>query len=434
MAQIFSRLHARADARDPYTRWNFGVIVTEAALFMSGLAWIEPSTVLPLFIGHLTPSTVIVGLITLLQRLGWLLPSVFMAAVLGHRPHRLPWLRWPVLLGRIPLLGFVLYLWFFGVERAALTIWLMVFSLFAISLGNGVLSIPWQDIIAKSIPSQLRGRFFGAMQFCAAVATFAVGFVVRWMLGPAGPGYPRDYTLLFTLMGLFMALSALGCWLVREPLRPVLDRPQPLREILLGALPTARANPAFGCLVLVSLFGFGVSFAMPFYMVFAKQRLAVPEHIAGVYIWTMTLGSATASLWWAHLNDRRGPRAVLRGASLLITATPLLALTLLGVSVAAPDARGIAHLFSLVFLVGGCAMGGTWMGATNYLFELASDRDRPRYIASMNLLSSPGALVPLLIGWLLGFLPFTIVFALMAGSGATAAAISLRMPIPRPTA
>jgi MFS family permease len=420
-----------------HTRWNFAVIVAEATFFMAGLAWVDPSSVLPMFIGTLTPSTVVIGVITVLQRLGWLLPPIFMAAVLGHRPRRLPWLRWPVLLGRLPFLVFVGYLWLCGLGSPRAVIWLLVIAYSGISLGNGLLGISWQDIIAKSIPSRLRGRFFGTMQFATAGAAFGVGLVVRWMLGPGGPGLPLGYTILFTAMAVFLTASIVGCWMVREPIRPVLDRPQSVREILLGALPLLRERRAFRALVFTASLGFGISFSLPFYMVYARQVLHVPEEIAGVYIWAMTIGGALSSILWGYLNDRRGPRAVLRGGGALVTVTPTLAICVPAIALALRGllpglADALPYLFAVVFFAGGSTMGAMWMGSMNYLFELTSHQDRPRYIALFNLFTVPGAFVPLLIGLLLNYLPFSAVFSLMVACGGAALLLSCRLPHPTP--
>ncbi|HUU54248.1 MAG TPA: MFS transporter [Armatimonadota bacterium] len=423
---------SRQDESTEHTRWNFAIIVGESTFFMSGLAWVDPSAVLPLFIGRLTPSTLVIGLITVVQQLGWKAPQIFMAAVLGHRPNKLPFLRWPVLLGRLPFFAFVAYLWLKGLGNTSLVIWFVVIAYASISFGNGTLGISWNDIIAKSIPSRLRGRFFGTMQFTTAMFAFAVGFAVRWLLGPAGPGFPRDYTLLFTAMAVFLALSVIGCWLVREPIRPVLDQPQSVGQLLVSTLPMLR-DRAFRSLVTVSLLGFAVSFTMPFYMVYAKQELGVRDDIAGVYIWAMTVGGAVASIFWGYLNDSRGPRAVLRGGGVLVTAVPLLAVALPPALLAAagpapPLARALPYLFALVFLSGGSAMGAMWMGSTNYLFELCNDEDRPRYIAIFHLCTLPAALAALVVGWLLSYLSFTVVFLLLAACGATALTASALMP------
>ena len=425
-------LTSRHNESTEHTRWNFGIIAAESAFFLSGLAWVDPAAVLPLFISRLTPSTVVIGLIAVLQQLGWKAPQIFMAAALGHRPHKLPFLRWPVVIGRLPFFAFVAYLWLRGVENSTVVIWFLAIGLACISFGNGILGISWNDIIAKSIPPRLRGRFFGSMQFASAVAAFAVGFAVRWTLGPSGPGFPFNYTLLFTAMAVFLLISVVGCWLVREPIRPVLDRPQSVRQILLSTIPMLR-NPPFRALVTASLLGFAVTYTLPFYVVYARQHLAIEEHVSGVYIWAMTVGGAVASIFWGYLNDSRGPRAVMRGGAILATSTPLLALllpaVLLPLAHSLPAAaRALPYLFSLVFLTGGSAMGAMWMGSTNYLFDLCGDQDRPRYLAIFHLCTIPSAFAALVVGWLLGYLSFTVIFFLLAVCGAAALAAAFTMP------
>jgi len=411
-----------------HTRWNFAVFVTESTFFMAGMAWVDPYAVLPLFIGRLTPSTVVVGVITVVQQLGWKLPQIFMAAVLGHRPHKLPFLRWPVLFGRAPFLIFILYLWTKGVEDANTVIWFLVIAYSCVALGNGVLGISWHDIIAKSVPSQLRGRFFGTMQFATAVSAFAIGFVVRWMLGENGPGFPRDYMILFTAMTLFLTLSTIGCWLIREPIRPVLDRPQSVKQVFLSTGPMLR-DRSFRTLAVASLLGFAVAFSAPFYVVFAKEILGVRESLAGVYIWAMTIGGALASILWGYLNDNSGPRSVMRGAGILVTLTPLLAVALPPLMLLSQSTASLLpYAFALVFLAAGSAIGALWMGGTNYLFELCSDEDRPRYIAIYHLCTLPAALNALLVGWLLNSLAFQIVFLMLATAGAMALVTTLGMP------
>jgi len=418
-----------------HTRWNFTIIVTEASFFMAGLAWVEPSAVLPLFIGHLGGSTVIVGLVTVMLQLGFKLPQIFMAAVIGHRPNRLPYLRWSVLLGVLPVLAFVAYLWLAGVGNARVVLWLLTLAYCCLFLGNGFLGLPWYDIVAKSIPPRLRGRFFGTMQFVSAITAFAVGFAVRYALGSAGPGYPRNYILLFTATGLFMCLSTIGCWMIREPIRPVLARPQSVADILRSALPMLRNHPAFRSLTITALFAFAVMGATPFYVVYAKEHLGIRDEAAGMYIWAWTIGGAIASLLWGRLNDSRGPRAVVRGTSALLCLTPLVALGLpagvLGLARPFPALNGaLPYLYGLVFLCAGASINALWFGATNYLFELAGHEHRPRYIAVFQLCTIPSSLSALALGWLLNYLPFAVMFALAATCGAAALVSSLRMPTP----
>jgi MFS family permease len=422
-------LATRVEPIYQHTRWNFGMFIAEATFYMAGLTWVDASAVLPLFVGRLGGSTVIVGFVAAMQQLGWKVPQVFMAAALGHRRRKLPFLRWPILIGIMPFLGLVAYLWTAGTGRVGVVLWLVVIAFTSLSLANGVLGISWQDIIAKSIPPRLRGRFFGTMHFATAVTAFAIGFAVRAALGPGGPGFPRGYILLFTATGVFMVLCTVGCWLVKEPVRAARDQPQSVGEILRGTLPMLREEPGFRALVTMGLFALGVSTSMPFYVVYAKRALGVADAAAGTYIWAMTLGGAIASPLWGHLNDRHGPRSVLRGTACLIAATPLLALLVPAGVRALPALTGaLPYLFGLVFLSAGSSMNAIWFGASNYLLELTGDEDRPRYIGVYHLCTLPAALGALLIGWLLSRLPFAAVFLLVAASGAGAVVTAWRMP------
>lgn len=435
MADSQARNQPPAQDAGAHTRWNFAIIVIEASAFLIGLACVDPVAVLPLFVHALAPSTLIIGLVTTLQRLAYALPLLPMAAILGHRPRRLPFLRWGVFFGRLPFILFVIYLWAQGVDNARLTLAFMILGFVAVSGGNGVVAVPWQDIIAKSIPSRLRGRFFGVMGLCAALGTLGVGLGVRWALGPRGPEFPQNYTLLFAFAAIFFTVSTIGCAVVREPLRPALEHPESMRSLASAALGLLRGRREFRLLVVVAVLGFGLAFTMPFYIVYATTRLGVPEQMAGIYISAAVLSGAPLSVLWGYLNDRRGPRAVLRGSCLLVAATPVLALAIPALTgLAAPTLPGLRRVlpytFALVFLAGGSTRGAMWMGTNNYLFELASDQERHRYIALLNTLAAPRTLFPVLTGWVLTLLSYETVFALLALLAFTLAAVSWRLPVP----
>jgi MFS family permease len=401
----------------------------ESTVFATGMAWADPGTVLPVFIGRLSSSTVLLGLAPVLQRLGYILPLLPVAALVGHRPNRKPYLRWGVLVGRAPFFGFLAYLWLAGTGNASATLTFMFVAYLFVALGNGFVGVPWQDIIAKSIPAGIRGRFFGTMQFLTAACVFGVGFGVRWALGPHGPGFPTSYLVLFSLAGVFFTLSTIGCWIIREPIRPVLERRETLREIIADIGPFLRRQRALRPLAAVSLLGMGMCMMTPFYMAYATRDLGVPAQFAGLYLAAFTVGSAVSSLVWAHLNDKHGPRSPIRGATAMITLVPVLAL----LAPAAARLLGPAllpYLFGVVFLAAGTNRTGMWLGTNNYIFDLSSHEERHRYIAVVNTLSAPGALLPLLIGKLLEVLPYPAVFVLLAALGVSVLGLALRLPKP----
>jgi MFS family permease len=419
--------HSAASTANEHTRWNFVVMIVEAVFSSAGLAWTDPGTVLPVFIGLLGGSTVLVGLVPVLMQIGWILPQLPIAALVGHVPERRPYLRWGVTIGRLPFLAFVAYLWVAGTTNPAAVLLFLLLGYFAMALGNGFIAVPWQDLVAKSIPSGLRGRFFGLMQFSCAVMAIGVGFVVRWALGPSGAHFPTNYEILFTLTALFWTISIIMWWVVREPIRPVLDRPESVREIVAGILPLLRRQRAVRSLVAIEMLGIGLCLAAPFYMVYATRELHIAPQMAGVYIWAATLGNAISSLLWAHLNDRRGPRGALRGGAMFVVLAPALAVL---VPLIVGRTPVLPYAYALVFLISGSSQNGLWMGINTYLFDLASHEERHRYVAILSTLAAPGALLPLVVGVLLRFLPYPAVFLLMAAGGAVVWATAWRMPLP----
>ncbi len=144
-----------------------------------------------------------------------------------------------------------------------------------------------------------------------------------------------------------------------------------------------------------------------------------------------TVGGICASPAWAYVNDRLGCLTVIRRIPVLLTAVPIAALLvppavgLLGAQSAMP------YAYAIVFFLNGATWAGRWMAFTNYLFEIAPDRIRPLFLGLSATLSAPAVVTPLLGGWLLGFVSYHTLFALVAAGGLAALAAAYRLPDPR---
>jgi len=71
-------------------RFNFIVGVMNGSIFGFGTSFLDPTTVLPVFVRHFTHSDTVVGLASALHRAGWHLPQLFVAGYLERRSYRLP--------------------------------------------------------------------------------------------------------------------------------------------------------------------------------------------------------------------------------------------------------------------------------------------------------------------------------------------------------
>jgi len=415
---------------DSHTKWNFMVITADATCYIGALAFMEASAVLPIFVRTLTDSTVIIGLLITIQRAGWLLPQLAAASFLHHRPRKKPFLLLVATVGRLPFAPLAVLIYFLAKPNPALVLWLLGLSYAVFWATDGMSIVPWNDIIAKSIPPTLRGRLFGAQQFLGAGIAIGAGEVVRRALGQGGIDYPANYALLFAIMFTGLMLSSFFLSLVREPIRPVAAEPLNIAQ-LLRMIPRAwRERRDFRRMIKTQLLTSIGPIAIPFYVIYAETRLGAPAWTSGVFVWGGTIGGIVGSLAWAYLSDCRGSVRVIRGVCWLGFFGPIaaIAVPLLGLPVPA-----LYYAYAVVFAVTAAAGGGSWIGFTNYLLEIAGEEERAALLGITPTLLAPMVMMPVIGGWLLKIIPYEAVFAVAAAGGLFGWFASRKLREPRST-
>src|SRR5262249_7315967 len=145
-------------------RWNFGVLLIDASAFFMGLAFFDSTTVLPVLLSKLGAANWQIGLTRFIQTLGFTLPSLLGAHYIHGLANHKSYLLRVCAVARAAFLLLPIILIQSGERRpaVALAILLAVYSI--LWLGDGAGAVSWFDIVAKTIPLRVRGRFFGAMQ------------------------------------------------------------------------------------------------------------------------------------------------------------------------------------------------------------------------------------------------------------------------------
>ncbi len=389
-------------------RRNFIGGLWHGAFLALGMALTQPTTVISAFVAELTGSTIWVGGLATVLTVAGALPQLFVARWLDPMAFKKPYLLVAIYLRVLSWGTLAWFIYAIGGQHPITLAWILVGILTVFYAGGGLGNVPFMDIVGKVIPPGKRGAFFGGRGALAAPLSIGAAFAAQQIL--AHVAYPNDYVLLFGLAAVALGIASLGFWVIREPPSPVTKRHAPpwreyWKQVLASSLRLKE-------LILAQLLtGFSLM-ALPFYVVFAREKLGSPIEAVGWFLLAQVLGGVLSNLLWARLVDRSGSRRMLVFCAVLSTSTPLLAVIL--------SPLGWLALLPVFFLAG-ATFNGRSVGFQSALLELAPVGERGTYAGLNEVLILPVAFLSLAAGVLLQYWSYPALFLLAAafiGAGA----------------
>jgi MFS family permease len=374
---------------EKHYRHNFLYNMLDGSLFWLGYNFFAPSQILPLYASYFTQNTFLIGLIASLGSIGYLVPQLFTS----NRVQRMPVKKRMVVnigffLERLPVILLPLSAFFFAPASPVLAL-ISLYALFSWhSLGAGTIAVAWQDMVAKVIPVNRRGRFFGVTNFIGT-GTGVVGAAgAAWML--ASYPFPMGYVLCFALAALFIFLSWVAIAQTREP--ALLTQEQPRSQIdFFRQLPgVIRRDANFARYLATAATITFSNLGVGFLMVYAVRRWELPDSLAGVFTSVMLIGQSLANLVYGALADRKGHKLVMEISVLAGTLSFVLA-------AAAPE----WSWFYVVFALRGVYLAGSLLSGIAIALEFSAPDMRPTYIGLNSTFSGVAAVLAPLVGSLL---------------------------------
>jgi hypothetical protein len=392
-------------------RRNFIAGLWHAAFLALGVSLTQPTTVISAFVADLTGSTIWVGGLSTVLTVAAAMPQLFVARWIEPRPRKMPYLLLAIYL-RVSSWGILAWLIYtIGAEQPIILAWALVVMLAIFYAGGGLGNIPYTDIIGKIIPPNRRGAFFGGKEALAGPLAVGAALAARQIL--ANVAYPNNYALLFGLAALGLAIASLGFWAMREP--AALSGERHIQTWKGYFQQIRKAGQRLKTLIGIELLtGFSLM-TLPFYVVYAREKLNAPTDATGWFLLAQVLGGVLANIAWARLVDRSGSRRMLVFCAIVSTLTPLLAILL------AP--LGWQALM-LVFFLAGATFNGRKVGFQSALLELAPTAERPTYAGINAILILPLAFLSLGAGIFLQYWSYQTLFifaAIFIGTGAVLA-------------
>jgi MFS family permease len=322
---------------------------------------------------------------------------------------------------RLQVLGMALAGFFLGSGQnlAAVCVFLGLFGFFM-----GMQGVAFNFLMAKVIPVDVRGRLSGLRNALAGITSSSVGFFSGAYFvqnNTFGNGYATTFLVAFVLT----ELGLVAMWFLREPESPGVRERTGVTARMRDLPALVRGDRNFGVFLVACVLGSFGRIAMPYYVLFAGQRL----HIGGIELGELTaaflLSSTVLNLFWGTVADRMGFRAVFLGS--------------LGLWIAATLALFATESFAglLAVMVGvGAGSGGFMMGQQNLVLEFGRREDLPLRIGAANSTTEAmGVIAPLAGGVIATVWSYQAVFGCaIAFKLAAALLVQLRLEEPRTAA
>jgi len=439
-----------------HLKFNLFVNLSDGAFFGFAVGFASFVTIIPLFVRTMTSSALLIGLVPAIHNVGWMLPQLFTARWVARQRRYKPMALAFTVLERLPYLGLALVAWWMPGMSKELALGLTFAMLIWQGLGAGLTANPWQSMIAKIIPSKMRGTFLGvqnaAANMLASLGAVLAGLILQRL------GSPQDFAWCFLSASFMMLISWVFLALAREPAAGIeavqtvvaavegaaaaeapaanedasrltlLDppgAPEASKDLEQSEIELARSVDVSDAPRAIEIWGRDVDFRWfllarivsqiafmgnAFYAVYAVDKLGMNVlqmgWLTGILMGTQVV--ANALMGW--IGDRWSHRPVMIFGMLAAALSALLAWW-------APT-PGWFVLVYVLYAIGNVAL---WMIAMAMTMQFGSEAERPIYIGMSNTLIAPAAiLAPFVGGWLaeLSGYPATFLASALAGLAA----------------
>ncbi len=384
---------------------RFKSVAIAGITFQAGSAAVDSATIIAALVYQLSGSAVLVGAVTAILRFGWLFPQLivgFLAQQSGSS------MRYYVIgaFGRACMMALMATLLLVGgdLPRWLLTTLVMVLWV-AYAFISGIVAVPYNDIVARSVPSNLRSSLMATRFFGGGVLALGVVAIANQI--SASLDFPTGFGVIIAMAAALMFASSFVFTAMGEPeTRPNAPGKPGFTQYLREGIVVFKQNRTFRLFVYAQWCGGAVLMAMPFYVVQASNAGFDLSRVA-LLLGAQTFGALVSNLLWGWWGDTLGKVSLLKAIAIGRIFPPLavIALSLTGSG---------DTLYFIIFFVSGALANGLTIAVIGFLMEISPDDQRPAYSGYFNAITAPAFLLPLLAGILASWVGLLAIFALSA--------------------
>lgn len=349
---------------------NFIAHTVEGGLFMAGIAFVSPETVLPAMVETLGAPDWVIAFMPMAMFMGFSLPPLLTAHWVERLRRIMPFVLVTGVFQRLPFLGAGLVLWFVPEGHGRLVLAAVALAPFLSGVFGGISSSAWQELIARTITPERRSSLWAVRQIIQSAVGMAAGGVIALVLAE----YPsrRGFAILHFILFGFLVISYAIFSRIRETEAPDshVGEKRDLLENLRSLPDLLREDARLRRFVGVMCFSSGMYVAMPFLAIHALSVMGRPDSFLGYLVTAQMVGAIVGNVFLGWLGDRRGGRIVLVIARSLFLAVCTMALFV-------SNEAG----FLAVFVLFGMSFAGHMIGRMTLAIDLSPVGRRPTYLA-----------------------------------------------------
>ncbi|MCR1897733.1 MFS transporter [Irregularibacter muris] len=371
----------------------------DGIFIIGGMGFVALPTILTYFASEFTDSRVIIGMLTSISLLGKYLPQMFGAKILEGTSHNKKYVSIFGFLQRVPwfIMAFITYS--YGKQNPTFTLaaFYLLYGFYTVT--SGMFSPGWLDLIAKVIPVNLRGRFFGLRKFIGGGMQFIGSFAVAWLFRRFL--FPMNYTLAFLIAGVMSSVSYLFLISMKEVGKPRNAKDITMLEYLKRLPVILKGDKNFTRYIVSAAFIVFFNMANAFYIIYGKEQLNIGPETIGVITGILLATQSIFSVVWGYISDKSGHKAILVISTVLFISSAFMILI-----------ADTIYLLYLVFFLNGAAISSRDVSEMNMVIEFCSEDERPTYLGLTNTLIAPlMSLTPLLGGIILDYFSYRSLMA-----------------------
>lgn len=354
---------------------NFFLNAANGAATKLGEQLASPSLVLPWLLDAMGAPPFLTGWLVPVRRAMALLPQLVIAGRIRQFERR----KWFWAAGGAGFgLGFLLMIpavmWLPPLAAGIAIVLLLGLG----SIGRGVSSVAFKDVLAKTIPGGRRGTLLATRASVAGVLTLVAGAALRLYVSDTSSLTP--FLILLGAAGVLWFVGVGFALAITEEPGATEGARNPLEEARAGWR-LLQEKAGFRRFILARALLLSVRLAIPFYILYARDLIGGAISGLSVFVIASGLAEVLSSPFWGRFSDRDSRGVMVAGGIMsIVVGAGALALGWL------PERWQTSLVFAVAIFLISVGKAGVRLGRKTYLVDGAPEDNRPTYVAVTNTL------------------------------------------------